>query len=312
MYPGNPDAKFPDLPLIEGDKVIAKNPDQSQLTTWYTERAVRFIAKNKERPFFLYVPHTMPHVPLAVSDRFKGKTGKGMYADVVAEIDWSVGQIAAALKEHGLEKDTLLLFTSDNGPWLVYGDHGGSAGPLREGKGTAWEGGVREPLLARWPGRVPAGAVCREPLMTIDLLPTIAGLAGAKLPDHAIDGKDGWPLFEGKPGARSPQEAYFFWWGRHLQAVRSGKWKLHFPHAYPTLAGQPGGKGGQRGQMKQAETPLALFDLDAGPGETADVAEKHPEVVARLKALAEKMREELGDSAKKQEGKGVRPPGRVD
>jgi arylsulfatase A-like enzyme len=312
MYPGNPDAKFPDLPLIEGDKVIMQNPDQTQLTTWYTERAVKFIAKNKDRPFFLYVPHTMPHVPLAVSDKFKGKTGKGTYADVVAELDWSVGQIAAALKENGLEKDTLLLFTSDNGPWLVFGDHGGSAGPLREGKGTAWEGGVREPLIARWPGHVPAGAVCREPLMTIDLLPTIAALAQAKLPDHAIDGKDARALFEGKPGAKSPQEAYFFWWGRHLQAVRSGPWKLHFPHAYPTLAGKPGGMGGKRGQTKQAETALVLFDLVADPGETTDVAEKHPEVVARLKALADKEREELGDTATKQEGKGVRPPGRVD
>src|SRR5262249_36061261 len=146
MWPRHPTAKFPPLPLIEGDKVIAHDPDQTRLTTWYTERAVSFIEKHKDRPFFLYVPHSMPHVPLHVSDRFRGKSPQGLYGDVIQEIDWSVGQILAALAKHGLDERTLVLFASDNGPWLSYGDHAGSAGPLREGKATAWEGGVRVPF----------------------------------------------------------------------------------------------------------------------------------------------------------------------
>lgn len=312
MWPKHPTAKFPALPLIEGDKVIAHNPDQTKLTTWYTERAVKFIDKNKDRPFFLYVAHNMPHVPLHVSDKFKGKSKRGLYGDVIMEIDWSVGQILAALKKNGLDERTLVIFTADNGPWLSYGDHAGSAGPLREGKGTSWDGGQREPCIMRWPGKVPAGSVCRTPAMTIDVLPTLAKLAGAKLPEHAIDGKDIWPLLAGTKGARSPHEAYYFYWDRHLQAVRSGGWKLHFPHRYRTLAGKPGGTGGKPVPYSQAETPLALYNLEKNPGETANVADKHPEVVERLKALAEKAREDLGDSATKTKGKGVRPPGRID
>jgi arylsulfatase A-like enzyme len=312
MWPKHPTAKFPDLPLIEGEKVVEVNPDQTKLTTWYTERAVRFIEKNKDRPFFLYVAHNMPHVPLHVSDKFRGKSKRGLYGDVIMEIDWSVGQILAALKKHGLDERTLVIFTSDNGPWLSYGDHAGSAGPLREGKGTTWDGGQREPCLMRWPGRIPAGAVCREPAMTIDVLPTVVRLAGAELPGHRIDGLDIWPLMSAQPGARSPHEAYYFYWDRHLQAVRAGRWKLHFPHPYRTLAGKPGGTGGKPAPYSQAQTPLALYDLEQDPGETTDVADRHPEVVGRLKALAEKAREDLGDSAVKRQGKGVRPPGRID
>jgi arylsulfatase A len=311
MWPKHPTAKFPDLPLIERDKVIAHNPDQTQLTTWYTEHAVRFIEQNKERPFFLYVPHNMPHVPLHVSDKFKGKSKQGLYGDVIMEIDWSVGQILAALKQHGLDEQTLVLFSSDNGPWLSYGDHAGSAGPLREGKTTSWDGGTRVPCLARWPGKIPAGTVCREPAMTIDLLPTLAQLAGASLPQHRIDGLDIWPLLAGQAGAKNPHEAYYFYWGRELQGVRSGQWKLHFPHTYPTLAGRPGGTGGKPAPYSQAKTSLVLYDLESDIGETANVADKHPDVVARLQRLADKAREDLGDSATKQEGKGVRPAGNL-
>jgi arylsulfatase A len=228
------------------------------------------------------------------------------------EIDWSVGQILAALQEHGLDERTLVLFTSDNGPWLSYGDHAGSAGPLREGKATTWEGGVRMPCIARWPEKIPAGIVCREPAMTIDVLPTVAALAGAELPGHKIDGKDIWPLLSGKPDARSPHDALYFYWDRHLQAVRSGKWKLHLPHSYRTLAGKPGGKDGKPVAYGQAETPLALYDLTKDVGETTNLAAEYPEVVERLKALAERAREDLGDSATKQEGKGVRASGRID
>jgi arylsulfatase A-like enzyme len=306
----SPAAKFPDLPLIEGVKVVERNPDQRKLTTLYTERAVKFIEKNKERPFFLYVAHAMPHVPLHVSDKFKGKSKKGLYGDVIMEIDWSVGQILAALKKQDLDKQTLVIFTSDNGPWLSYGNHAGSAGPLREGKMTTWEGGHREPCIMRWPGQIPANTVCREPAMTIDLLPTIAKLAGAELPKHKIDGLDIWPLIAGKPNAKNPHDAYYFYWNRELQAVRSGKWKLHFPHKYISLDDKPGGKDGRPARYVQRETPLALFDLAEDMGETTNVAAKHPEIVKRLKELADKAREDLGDSATRQEGKGVRPPGR--
>jgi arylsulfatase A-like enzyme len=298
---------YPDLPLIEGEKVIAVNPDQSRLTADYTEHAVNFIKKNKDRPFFLYVAHNMPHVPLAASPRFVGSSKRGLYGDVIQEIDWSVGEILTALKENGLDERTLVLFTSDNGPWLSYGNHGGSAGPLREGKGTSWDGGVREPFVARWPGHIPAGTVCHEPAMTIDILPTVVALTGARLPALPIDGKDIWPLLEGRPGAKSPHEAYFFYWQRHLQAVRAGRWKLHLPHSYRTLVA-PAGNDGKAGPYREVNTPLALYDLQDDPSEKVDVAAKHPDVVERLQALAERERVELGDSATGQQGKGFRKP----
>jgi len=316
MWPYHPTAgnRFPDLPLFENEKVI--NPkvtpkDQTQLTTWYTEHAVKFIKENKDRPFFLYVPHSMPHVPLYVSDKFKGKSERGIYGDVIMEIDWSVGQILKTLNKYGLDENTLVIYTSDNGPWLSYGTHAGSAGPLREGKGTTWDGGQREPTLMRWPGKIPAGKVCSEVAAAIDILPTIAKLTGAKLPPHKIDGKDISPLMFGKKGAESPHEAYYFYWGRHLQAVRSGKWKLHFPHGYRTLGGRKGGTGGKPVRYERAKTGLALFNLEDDIGEQNNVADKHPEVVKRLKRLAEKAREDLGDSATKQKGAGIRPPGRL-
>jgi arylsulfatase A-like enzyme len=309
MWPKHPTDKFPDLPLMENEKVIAHNPDQTKLTTWYTEHAVDFIGRHRNRPFFLYVPHNMPHVPLHVSDKFKGKSVQGLYGDVIMEIDWSVGQILAALKRHGLDEQTLVIYTSDNGPWLSYGDHAGSAGPLREGKATTWEGGQREPCILRWPGKIPPGTVCREPAMTIDLLPTLAKLAGAPLPENKIDGLDIWPLIVAEPGAKNPHEALYFYWDRELQAVRSGKWKLHFPHVYRTLGGQPGGSGGKPAPYSQSHTGLALYDLENDVGETRNVADQHPEVVERLKRLADKARVELGDSATKQAGKGVRPVG---
>jgi len=310
MWPNHPTDKFPDLPLVEGEKVIELNPDQTKLTTWYTERAVKFIEKNKERPFFLYVPYAMPHVPLHVSAKFKGKSKQGLYGDVIEEIDWSVGEILAALKKHGLDERTLVTYTSDNGPWLSYGNHAGSAGPLREGKATTWEGGVRMPFIARWPGKIPAGSVCREPAMTIDVVPTVANLAGAKLPDHPIDGLDIWPLLAGTPGAKSPHEALYFYWQKHLQAVRSSKWKLHFAHAYNSLAQTPGGKDGKPAKYTETKTPLALFDLDADVGETKNLADQHPDVIRKLEALAEKARDDLGDSATKREGRGVRKAGK--
>jgi arylsulfatase A len=203
----------------------------------------------------------------------------------------------------------LVIFTSDNGPWLSYGDHAGSARPLREGKMTTFEGGVREPCLGRWPGKIPAGTICREPVMTIDFLPTFAHLAAAKLPAHKIDGLDIWPLLSGKKGARSPHEALFFYWNRELQAVRSGKWKLHFPHDYRTP--KKSGSGGKPGKIVTRKIGLALYDLDRDVGETTNVGAEHPDVVKRLKTLADMIRADLGDSATKQKGTGVRPAGKI-
>jgi arylsulfatase A-like enzyme len=309
MWPKHPSTKFPDLPLVERDKTIELNPDQTRLTTWYTERAVKFIASNNEKPFFLYVPHAMPHVPLFVSDKHKGKSKAGLFGDVIEEVDWSVGEILAALKKHDLERDTLMIFTSDNGPWLSYGNHAGTAGPLREGKGTSFDGGVRVPFVARWPERIPAGSICREPAMTIDLLPTIATFAGAELPKLPIDGKDIGPLLTGVKEAKSPQDAYYFYWAQELQAVRSGKWKLHFTHEYRTL--KQGGNDGAPGPYVQARINQSLFDLAADMGETQVLSAAQPDVVERLSRLAGRVRADLGDSATIQKGKGVRSAGVV-
>ncbi|MFM1767513.1 MAG: Arylsulfatase [Verrucomicrobiota bacterium] len=311
MWPHHPTGgtNYPPLPLIEGTEVVRLMPNQSQLTTWFTERAVKFIDTHAARPFFLYVPHPMPHVPLFVSDKFKGSTPRGLFGDVLAEIDWSVGQILDALRRHRLEEDTLVIFTSDNGPWLSYGDHAGSSGGFREGKGTAWEGGVRVPFLARWPGRIPRGTVCREPAMTIDVFPTVAGLAGGRLPEHPIDGRDLWPLLSGRKGASSPHEALWFYWDSGLHAIRSGSWKLHFPHSY--VQPNPPGNGGRPGRMLNPRTDLALYDLAADPGETRDLSAAHPEVVARLQVLADRARADLGDGLLRMRPTGARPPGRV-
>jgi len=308
MWPKHPTARFPDLPLMERETTVGLNPDQTRLTSWYTERAVKFIETKRWDPFFLYVPHSMPHVPLHVAPRFEGKTARGTFGDVIEEIDSSVGEILDALKRTGQDDRTLVIFTSDNGPWLSYGDHAGSAGRLREGKGTSFEGGVRVPFIARWPGKIPAGRVCKEPAMTIDLLPTFLGLSGAAvLSPRIIDGRDIWPLLSSKPGARSPHEVLYFYWGEHLEAVRSGKWKLHLPHDYRSL--EKPGAGGQPGQYVVKRIGPALFDLETDPGETRDLAAQHPDVVGRLNELAEKAREDLGDTGRK--GKNVRPAGRT-
>jgi arylsulfatase A len=309
-HPENPKA-YPPLPLYEQDKVVETNPSMDKLTGFYTRHAVRFIDENKDKPFFLYVPHTMPHVPLGAGPDFKGKSGHGLYGDVVSELDWSVGQICDAIKRNGLDDNTLVIFTSDNGPWTTYGDHAGSSGGLREAKGTSFEGGIREPFVARWPGKIPAGAVVHEPAMTIDLLPTFAKLIGVELPkDRVIDGMDAWPLLSAQPGAKSPHEAYYIYWGEHLEAVRSGKWKLHFPHDYRETP-KVRATGGTPSKAGKGHIDLALFDLDADPGETTDVAKDHPDVVKHLEQLADAMRKDLGDSATKQKGSGRREPGRV-
>ncbi|MBX3436999.1 MAG: sulfatase-like hydrolase/transferase, partial [Planctomycetaceae bacterium] len=214
------------------------------------------------------------------------------------------------IAQQGIDRDTLVIYTSDNGPWLSYGNHAGSAGSLREGKGTMWEGGVREPCLMRWPGRIPAGSVCHEFAATIDIFPTVAGLIGAELPSHPIDGVNIWGLMSGRPDARTPHDAYYYYWGRELQAVRSGDWKLHFPHEYRTLDG-PAGRDGTPGKYRQERTERALYNLRTDAGESLDLQEQYPHVVEELLQLAERAREELGDSTTGQTGHGVRPPAAI-
>jgi arylsulfatase A-like enzyme len=312
MWPNHPSNKnFPKLPLIEGDKVVELMPDQTQLTTWYTERAVKFIEENKEQPFFLYVPHSMPHVPLFVSEKHKDKSGHGLFGDVILEIDWSVGQIRAALKQQGVEENTLVIFTSDNGPWLAYGNHAGSAGPLREGKGSTWEGGQREPMIAVWPKHIPAGRVCDDFCTTMDMLPTFAKLAGAALPQHKIDGHDIAPLLLDEKGAKSPYDVFYYYWNNGLDGVRSGDWKLHFPHPYPSLTGRPGQDGKPGGITPGKVTQIELYNLRDDVAEKQNVADKHPDIVQRLQKLADEAREDLGDEHTKRTGKGRREPGRL-
>ncbi len=313
MWPYHPTSKdFPALPLIEGTKTINANvtaEDQQYLTRWNTEHALDFIERNRSEPFFIYMPYSMPHVPIYASEKFRDSTGKGLFTDVVAEIDWSVGEVVAALKKHGLSEKTCVLFTSDNGPWLSYGNHAGSAAPLREGKGTAWEGGQREPTIAYWPGQIPPGTVCDEVAGTIDVLPTLAYLSGSDLPKNKIDGKNIWPILAGAADAKSPHEAFYYYWGKELHAVRSGPWKLHFPHPYRSLKSP--GQDGRPGPYEQKTCGLELYNLDTDISESKDVAAANQEVVDRLTALADKMRSELGDSLQKMEGSELRPAGKL-
>ena len=317
MWPHHPEAKpgaYPPLPLIEGGqsvKVGLKAEDQEQLTTQYAERAVGFIERNRERPFLLYVTQNQPHGPLFVSAKFKGKSERGLYGDVIMEIDWAVGEILGALK-HGLDGKTARHLHVDNGPWLMLGNHAGSAEPLREGKGTTFEGGHREAFIARWAGKIPANTVCNEPAMTIDIFPTIARLTGAKLPEHKIDGLDIWPLLAGEPGAKNPHDAYFFYYGQNeLQAVRSGEWKLFFPHTARTMKDQPPGADGTPGKYKPLPVERELYHLGDDIGESKNVAAQNPEIVQRLEALAESAREDMGDKLTGRIGKGTREPGRA-
>jgi arylsulfatase len=320
---------MPPLPLMDGEKVAELDPDQSRFTERFTQKSVEFIAKHKDRPFFLYLPHVMPHVPIFASERFRGTSGRGLYGDVVQELDYGIGRTLDALREHGLEQDTLVIFFSDNGAWTSYGEHAGSNGALREGKLTCFEGGVRSPLIIRWPGRVPAGKACDTPWMSIDLLPTLIEALAGRRPELTIDGRSALALIEGRD-LRAPHEALFFYAGEELHAVRSGEWKLHFAHPYLTNLGAPGRGGKPSGHgtyvpkpitdssmdaiasrhgQKVARLPLSLFNLRADPGETKDLSAERPEVVARLGRQAEAIRAELGDGLTGVSGTARRPAG---
>jgi len=264
----NEERGMPPIPLMRGEEIIEQPVDQTTLTKRYTEESIKFIEANRDRPFFLYLPHTMPHVPLYVSERFEGQSEAGLYGDVVEEMDWSTGAILDALKENGIDDNTLVIFTSDNGPWLTYGDHGGSSGPLRMGKGSSFDGGVRVPCIARWPGRIPAGAVEQTPAWTVDFMPTFAGLAEAALPkDRVYDGQDIMPLLEG--GDTMPERGLIFHEGTRVTAIRRGKWK--YKREYDSFI---------YGERIQHEA--LLFDLEADIGETNNLIEEYPQIAADL------------------------------
>jgi len=266
----SPKPEYGDVPLMRNSEIIERPVDHRTLTRRYTDEAVHFISRNKDKPFFLYFAHSMPHIPLARSDDFVGHSAGGMYGDVIEEIDWSVGEVLDALREAGVDRNTLVLFTSDNGPWLKFRDHSGSAGPLREGKGTTWEGGVRTPAIFWWPGTVRRGVVT-DMGSGLDVLTTVVALAGAVLPtDRTMDGFDLSPALKGT--GPSPRNELFYYWDSELRAVRKGRYKVHF-----ITSGSYG-----EGEPRTTHTPPLLFDLATDPGERLNIAAAHPEVVADL------------------------------
>ncbi len=274
----DPDPKSWEAPLFEGEKLIEQPADQTTLTRRYTEQAVKFIREKKSQPFFLYVPHTFPHTPIFASENFHGKSPRGRYGDVVEELDWSVGQILDTLRSEGLDKNTFVFFTSDNGPWLIRGLAGGTAGLLRDGKGSTWEGGMRVPGIAWWPAKIPAGKVCREMATTMDLMPTIAMFAGAEAPkDRDIDGVDIAPLLTSTGTVK--REVFCYYRGTELFAARLGKWKAHFitQPAYGSPKPEP-------------HHPPLLFNLEADPGESFNVAADHADVIEKIKVAVENHR----------------------
>jgi arylsulfatase A-like enzyme len=293
--PQNPDLYSAPLHFWENGKVKVErmtSKEQPMLTTWYTEHAVDFIRRNKSNPFLLYVPHSMPHVPLYRSEKFAGKSGAGVYGDVITELDWSIGQITNALKDNGLEDNTLVILTSDNGPWSSYGNHAGKT-PFRESKGTGFDGGTRSACIMKFPGRIKAGTVSKRTMCTIDILPTVATLAGASLPKNPIDGMDVWDLIVDQSGAQNPHKYYAFSTGSTFEGVISGdgRWKLHLPHAYRTV--ESAGNDGKPGKYGQAQIELSLFDMEADPYERENVLSKFPEIAKRLQDFAEEHRREF-------------------
>ena len=268
--------------------------DQAQITRQITELSVDFIERNKNTPFFLYVPHPMPHQPIAASDEFLGKSELGLYGDVIMEIDWSVGQIIDALKKNGIDDNTLIIYASDNGPWLNYGKWGGSAGPLREGKGTMWEGGARVPCIMRWPDKITPGQSITKIASTIDIYPTIAEIVGDEINGYANDGVSLMPILNGDINSNPRNELYYYY-GEKLIAVRKGKWKLVFPHVYRSYEGVEAGKDLHPGPYNKGSSGLELYDLINDIGERKDVAALYPHIVRELEQVGNLARSKLGD-----------------
>ena len=323
MWPHHPQSSdYPPLPYYEQEEIVARDPDQRDFTLGFARRGADFIHRSAAagKPFFLYLPQPMPHVPLHVSEAFRGRSANGLYGDVIEELDASVGILTGALEAAGVADNTILIFSSDNGPWLSYGDHAGSAGPYREGKGTVFEGGVRVPLIVRWPRGIPAGTVVREPCMAIDLYPTLRELTrgtapeAPRAPQLPIDGRNLSPLLIGAVSSLDPEHPYYYWYDTNaLQAMRVGRWKLHFPHGYRSMIGRTPGRDGAPGLYDSSvSTELELYDLVQDPGESRDLSAEYWEVVARMTAMADLMSFLLGDSLQGQFG-GIesREPGRV-
>ncbi|RJP18895.1 MAG: twin-arginine translocation signal domain-containing protein [Candidatus Omnitrophota bacterium] len=271
-----PKTEYFNVPLMRNEEIIERPADQNTITKRYTEEAVKFIKENKEKPFFLYLAHNLPHVPLFTSDHFRNTSPRGLYGDVVEEIDWSVGRILETLKGESLDQNTMVVFTSDNGPWLTYDQHGGSAGLLREGKGCTFEGGMREPTIFRWPDHIKPGVVT-DMGSTLDLLPTFCKLAGADAPeDRVIDGVDLRPaLFGTGPG---PRDLMFFYRGQQLYAVRKGEYKAHFTTELSYY----------KDNKKTYHDPPLLYHLGHDPSEKYDIAKDHPDVIADIRREVEK------------------------
>jgi len=296
FHPGNPEywGQWP-LQFWENGKISidrVTNKEQKMLTTWYTEHAVDFINRNKNEPFFLYVPHSMPHVPIFCSDKFKGKSGAGLYGDVMMEIDWSVGQRIEAIKTNDLEDNTVVVFTSDNGPWISYGNHAGKT-PFREAKATSFDGGTRSACIVKYPGKIKPNTVSDKAFCSIDILPTFCHLAEAPSPANEIDGKNVWSLISGKTETQNPHDYYAFSTGSNFESVISGdgNWKLHLPHQYRTLV-KPG-MDGLPGKYEQKKIELSLFDMRNDPNEKVNVIDKYPQIAAKLKQFAEKHKAEF-------------------
>jgi arylsulfatase len=281
MYPGkNP--LFPALPLVKGNETVLDGVPLEELTSRFTDFSVDFINRNKSNPFFLYLTYSMPHIPLAVSSKYDGATGKGLYADVIYEIDMSVGQIIKALKDNGIEENTLIIFTSDNGPWLKYGNHGGTAGPLKAGKGTTYDGGHRVPFVAQWKGTIKKGQICSQPLSATDILPTFAALTKSKLPLGKIDGHNRSDLFLGGKAGKEIYPIYFYS-NQKLDALRYGDYKYHFKHQYDSITVV--GRDGKSGKSMPAVQPEALYKLTTDRGEKNNLIEKQKDMADKLKQM---------------------------
>ena len=313
--PENYKSKHPILPLIKDNDKIAEIKtleDQSTLTGIYTDAAISFIKRNKNKPFFLYLAHSMPHVPINASKKFRGTSKQGLFGDVIQEIDDGIGRIMETLKSNGLDKNTIVIFTSDNGPWLNYGNHAGNPGGFREGKGTTYEGGHRVPFIVRWKGNIPSGQICNQLVSAIDIMPSIASICKLQLPENKIDGVSLVSIFKGDMNATPRKNFLYYYRKNSLEAVRRDNWKLVFEHPSRSYLDQAPGKDGYPGNTPEnVMMPYALYDLRRDPSEAYDVKDQNPLIVTELNKLAEEARKDLGDDIQNRKGEQVRPVGKL-
>ena len=310
-HPENPESYPQSLMLYSNEDPIMEITDQSNLTKDITTESIKFIEENKNKPFFIYIAHPQPHVPLFVSNNFKDFTGNGLYADVIAEIDYSVGRILNSLEQNKLTNNTIIIFTSDNGPWLSYGDHSGSAGIYREGKGTTWEGGVRVPSIIKYPKKLKP-AIVDEPVMGIDWMPTIADLTRSKLSNNKIDGQNIWPLLSGETRKSPHENLYFYYRDNELHSIRMNDWKIHFSRSYRSLNGREGGRNGF--PVKYDMNLIVkneLYNLKNDPEEKINVYDRYPHIAKKIEELGDEARNILGDNLKGIKGKENREVGKV-